>query len=149
MYQRLLVPLDGSSNANEALKTAIDFAKNWQAKLVLLNVIDITQFSPQGLGGGYAAVIQGMRQTSEEILQKAKALVEDAGLEAALIVREGAPKQVIVKTANAADAAIDLVVMGKTGTNAFSRLIVGSTTNYVVQHATPNVVVVNDLVEDA
>ncbi|NLR10071.1 MULTISPECIES: universal stress protein [Lactobacillaceae] len=149
MYQRLLVPLDGSSNANEALKTAIDFAKNWQAKLVLLNVIDITQFSPQGLGGGYAAVIQGMRQTSEEILQKAKALVEDAGLEAALIVREGAPKQVIVKTANAADAAIDLVVMGKTGTNAFSRLIVGSTTNYVVQHAAPNVVVVNDLVEDA
>ena len=149
MYQRLLVPLDGSSNANEALKTAIDFAKNWQAKLVLLNVIDITQFSPQGLGGGYAAVIQGMRQTSEEILQKAKALVEGAGLEAALIVREGAPKQVIVKTANAADAAIDLVVMGKTGTNAFSRLIVGSTTNYVVQHAAPNVVVVNDLVEDA
>ncbi|WP_341778436.1 universal stress protein [Levilactobacillus sp. HBUAS70063] len=145
MYQRLLVPLDGSSNANEALKSAIDLAKDWQAKLVLLNVIDITQFSPQGLGGGYAAVIQGLRQSSQEILQQAKETVEDAGLEASLIVREGAPKQVIVDVANAADAAIDLVVMGKTGTNAFSRMIVGSTTNYVVQHAAPNVVVVNDV----
>src|SRR5699024_5084457 len=125
MYQRLLVPLDGSSNANEALKSAIDLAKDWQAKLVLLNVIDITQFSPQGLGGGYAAVIQGLRQSSQEILQQAKETVEDAGLEASLIVREGAPKQVIVDVANAADAAIDLVVMGKTGTNAFSRMIVG------------------------
>ena len=145
MYQRLLVPLDGSSNANEAPKSAIDLAKDWQAKLVLLNVIDITQFSPQGLGGGYAAVIQGLRQSSQEILQQAKQTVEDAGLEASLIVREGAPKQVIVDVANAADAAIDLVVMGKTGTNAFSRMIVGSTTNYVVQHAAPNVVVVNDV----
>lgn len=145
MYQRLLVPLDGSSNANEALKSAIDLAKDWQAKLVLLNVIDITQFSPQGLGGGYAAVIQGLRQSSQEILQQAKETVEDAGLEASLIVREGAPKQVIVDVANAVDAAIDLVVMGKTGTNAFSRMIVGSTTNYVVQHAAPNVVVVNDV----
>ncbi|HJE85984.1 universal stress protein [Levilactobacillus brevis] len=149
MYQRLLVPIDGSSNANEALKTAIDLAKDWHAKLVLLNAIDITQFSPQGLGGGYAAVIKGMREASEEILQKSKAAVEDAGLEAALIVREGSPKQIIVETANASDAAIDLVIMGKTGTNAFSRLIVGSTTNYVVQHAAPNVVVVNDLPADA
>ncbi|KRK39140.1 universal stress protein [Levilactobacillus parabrevis] len=147
MYKRLLVPLDGSSNANEALKTAIDLAQDWHAKLILLQVIDITQFSAQGLGGGYAAVIKSLRDTSQEILEAARDHAEEANLEVAMLVREGAPKQVIVEIANAADSQIDLIVMGKSGTNAFSRMIVGSTTNYVVQHAEPNVIVVNDLPE--
>ncbi|MCH5464297.1 universal stress protein [Levilactobacillus tujiorum] len=145
MYQRLLVPLDGSSNANEALKTSIKLAQDWQATLILLHVIDITQFSPQGLGGGYAAIIQGLRDTSKEILNEAKTLADQANVKTSLSVREGSPKQVIVGLANADDAKVDLVVMGKTGTNAFSRMIVGSTTNYVVQHAEPNVFVVNDV----
>ncbi|WP_395323091.1 universal stress protein [Levilactobacillus parabrevis] len=147
MYKRLLVPLDGSSNANEALKTAIDLAQDWHAKLILLQVIDITQFSAQGLGGGYSAVIKSLRDTSQEILEAARDHAEKANLEVAMLVREGAPKQVIVEIANAADSQIDLIVMGKSGTNAFSRMIVGSTTNYVVQHAEPNVIVVNDLPE--
>lgn len=145
MYQRLLVPLDGSSNANEALKTSIKLAQDWQATLILLHVIDITQFSPQGLGGGYAAIIQGLRDTSKEILNEAKTLADQANVKTSLSVREGSPKQVIVGLANADDTKVDLVVMGKTGTNAFSRMIVGSTTNYVVQHAEPNVFVVNDV----
>lgn len=145
MYQRLLVPLDGSSNANEALKTSIRLAQDWQATLILLHVIDITQFSPQGLGGGYAAIIQGLRDTSKEILNEAKTLADQANVKTSLSVREGSPKQVIVGLANADDAKVNLVVMGKTGTNAFSRMIVGSTTNYVVQHAEPNVFVVNDV----
>ncbi|KRL94689.1 universal stress protein [Levilactobacillus hammesii] len=144
MYKRLLVPLDGSSNANEALKTAIALAQDWHAKLVLLHVIDITQFSPQGLGGGYAAVIKSLRDTSQEILTEARDAAEEAGLAPVMVVREGAPKQVIVEIAHAPDAEIDLIVMGKSGTNAFSRMIVGSTTNHVVQHAQPAVIVVND-----
>jgi nucleotide-binding universal stress UspA family protein len=38
---------------------------------------------------------------------------------------------------------IDLIVMGKSGTNAVSRIFLGSTTSYVVQKAAVNVTVIN------
>lgn len=65
-----------------------------------------------------------------------------------MILKEGAPKQIITEIANDADLGIDLIVVGKSGTNAFSRLVIGSTTNYIVQHAEPNVFVVNDVPEE-
>ena len=45
MYNRLLVPLDGSSNAAEALNTAVSLAKDWHATITILHVIDIAQFT--------------------------------------------------------------------------------------------------------
>nr|WP_270252133.1 universal stress protein [Lactiplantibacillus plantarum] len=41
--------------------------------------------------------------------------------------------------------AIDLIVMGKSGTNAVSRILLGSTTAYVVQKAEVNVTVINTI----
>ena len=53
---------------------------------------------------------------------------------------EGSPKKEIVDFAQAND--IDLIVIGVTGTGAFDRLLVGSTTAYVIDHARCNVMVV-------
>ena len=81
-------------------------------------------------------------------MEKAKQVADKAGVHADMILKEGAPKQIITEIANDADLGIDLIVVGKSGTNAFSRLVIGSTTNYIVQHAEPNVFVVNDVPEE-
>lgn len=144
MYSRLLVPLDGSSNSIEALKTAIRLAKDWHASLVLLHIDDITQVSSGGLGASYNEVVSAMREASHQILTDAQAMAADSDIPTTILQSDGSPKQHIVEIANSPADAIDLIVIGKSGTNAFSRMVVGSTTNYVVQHARPNVFVVND-----
>ena len=148
MYNRLLVPLDGSSNAAEALNTAVSLAKDWHATITILHVIDIAQFTSRGLGAGYPEVVTSMRQNGRELMEKAKQVADNAGVHADMILKEGGPKQIITEIANDADLGIDLIVVGKSGTNAFSRLVIGSTTNYIVQHAEPNVFVVNDVPEE-
>ncbi|MCQ5149684.1 universal stress protein, partial [Coprococcus eutactus] len=54
----------------------------------------------------------------------------------------GNPKLRIVNFAEEEDKNIDLIVIGATGTDMFDRLLVGSTTNYVINHAPCNVIVV-------
>lgn len=148
MYQHILVPLDGSSNANEALKEAISLAKDWHAKLLLLHVTDINQFGGYGRGLAYTEIVATMRENATELLNQAKTQATAAGVTVSTANLEGSPKQQITDVANDTDNGIDLIVIGKSGTNAFSRLVVGSTTTYIVQHAQPNVFVVNDISED-
>ena len=56
------------------------------------------------------------------------------------IIDDGNPKAKIV--AYAEEKKIDLILMGATGTGTFSRLLLGSTTAYVVNNAPCNVMVV-------
>lgn len=56
------------------------------------------------------------------------------------VVDDGNPKAKIV--AFAEEKKIDLILMGATGTGTFSRLLLGSTTAYVVNNAPCNVMVV-------
>ncbi|MCH4165010.1 MAG: universal stress protein, partial [Lentilactobacillus diolivorans] len=59
------------------------------------------------------------------------------------LIKRGYPKSIIA-TDVPTDENIDLIVMGKSGTGALDRLIMGSTTAYVVRNAHVQVLVVND-----
>ncbi|WP_214464665.1 universal stress protein, partial [Levilactobacillus brevis] len=64
------------------------------------------------------------------------------GIDATTIQASGSVKEQIATTIpNEYD--IDLIVIGKTGRDALSRLVLGSTTAYVVRKAKANVTVVN------
>ncbi|WP_376712711.1 universal stress protein [Enterococcus avium] len=67
-----------------------------------------------------------------------KAIPEDISYNT--VVDAGNPKAKIV--AFAEEKKIDLILMGATGTGTFSRLLLGSTTAYVVNNAPCNVMVV-------
>lgn len=146
MYNNILVPLDGSDNAYLALKHAIKLAQKFKAKLFLLNVIDVTRlnvYSPAAYGGAlYTNLLDVAKTNGQEILSKAQTMAHEAAVPTKAIQVNGAPKAIIAddipKQYN-----IDLIVIGKTGTNAVSRLLLGSTTTYVVRKATTNVTVIN------
>ena len=61
-------------------------------------------------------------------------------IEFTTVVDDRNPKAKIVSFA--AEEKIDLILMGATGTGTFSRLLLGSTTAYVVNNAPCNVMVV-------
>jgi nucleotide-binding universal stress UspA family protein len=57
-------------------------------------------------------------------------------------VTEGDPRQVIVHFAKKTGLPVDMIIMGATGKGSMERLLIGSTTTYVVNHADCNVLVV-------
>lgn len=141
MMKNILVPLDGSENSQKALSQAIEIAQKFDASIVLLNVVDSTR----AFGGSSAAVYHEM-QTSltdngKKILAKAKTQVEKAGVPVTAVQADG-PSKAEIATTIPVKYDVDTIVMGKTGTDALSRLLLGSTTAYVVRKAEATVVVV-------
>lgn len=138
--KKILVPLDGSKQAYEAAKRAVYIAGLNEAEVTLLCVVDLNKevaaFEQVSLSGyvptelkegAYKLLAELMHEIPREI--KAKTQVEI-----------GTPAEVIVETAE--DGHFDLVVMGSRGFGTIKSLLMGSVSQYVLQHAHCPVLVV-------
>ncbi|MGM0169702.1 hypothetical protein IGI39_004827 [Enterococcus sp. AZ135] len=136
-YKNILVALDGSDQAFEALEKAISIAERNSAKLFLVTAIN---FSPWATNTQtLELLLDDNRSSAKRTMAKAKKQVP-ADIEFHFELMNGNPKACIIQYSE--ENNIDLIVMGATGAGAFSRLLLGSTTAYVVNHAPCNVLVV-------
>ena len=136
-YKNILVAVDGSHQANQAIQEAIEISKRNQASLFVVHAKDVAQL--YGTAYIMPAVLEEAEKQSTEILDEAGKLIGDK-VEYKAFQVSGSPKKEIVDFAEEND--IDLIVMGSTGKGAIDRVLVGSTASYVVNHAPCNVMVV-------
>lgn len=82
MYQRILVPIDGSPTSKRGLDEAIALGRLTGARLRLMHVVDETSFamSADAFGAYTGDLLTLLREGGEQILADAKAAVEAAGL---------------------------------------------------------------------
>lgn len=140
MAEKVLVPLDGSEKAYEALEYAVREFDG--AAITVLHALEL-----QGIGPGEGTVIrmdEGIREAAEnraeKILEEAQVRATDAGYGAKLdtVVAEGLPKRVIVEHAED----FDTVVMGSYGREGVGQKLLGSVAETVVRRVPVPVVVV-------
>ncbi|MFD1124280.1 universal stress protein [Lentilactobacillus raoultii] len=144
MYQHILVPLDGSKNSQKALSVAITIAKTFSSKLTLLSVVDNRTLAvPTTTATPVNNAYTELKGYAQGIVDAGLKTVQENGLDADTIVSQGYPKSLIA-TDVPKEQNIDLIVIGKSGRGAVDRLLIGSTTAYVVRNATVQVLVVND-----
>lgn len=142
--EQILVPVDGSEAAERAFDKAVKIAMDVDAHLNLLNVIDTRQF----LGEIQDTVITGdtiyqMTQDAEKYLKSLKDWAHDSlGFDNLdYHIRYGSPKA-IISYDFIQDHHDDLIIMSSTGLNAVERMLMGSVTEYVNQHALADVLIV-------
>ena len=137
VYKKILVPVDGSNQAMNALHEAIAVAKRNEAELFILNVKDETR-----LRGTSIALAMSLDEIEEESKQIIKNLTKDFPKDVAFqtVTFIGNPKKDIVKFAE--DNAMDLIVIGANSKKLVDRILIGSTTSYVVEKSPCNVMVV-------
>ena len=141
MYQHILVPLDGSDNSKQALAEAIALAKTFGSSVTLLTVINEGSFYITAGNVPYNYSDE-LKRRAEEIEAEGKRVAEAAGINVNTVVLKGIPKNIIATFSD--DADIDLIVIGKSGADALDRLLIGSTTAYVVRNTKVRVLVVNE-----
>ncbi|AQY52287.1 hypothetical protein PWEIH_10323 [Listeria weihenstephanensis FSL R9-0317] len=140
--KRILVTIDGSEQSNDAFQEAIRIAELENASLVFFTVIQEIMPNNEEL---YLSLDvrpemdDVYKALAEKRLEEMTATI-DSNLEYRNETTHGDPKRSIIQFAKEND--IDLIVIGATGRGAFERKLVGSTTSYVVNHATCNVMVV-------
>lgn len=144
-YHSILVPVDGSKNAEKALKRAIEVAKRNNGKIEVLNVIDTRQFTNNfgGIVSMSGDIIYSTFEAVKEYLEKLKESIkkEEGFSHVDVHVRFGSPKVVIAHDF-LEDYPVDLIILGKTGMSAVGRIFVGSVTDGVVRTARCDVLVV-------
>jgi len=138
MYQRILVPVDGSSTSQRGLEEAIRLAKLTQGQLRLLHVIDDTSFAlAMDAYSGYAGDwLNVLRNNGRRILDEAKATSRAAGVEADTILCDsftGSVHELV--NAEAGKWPADLIVLGTHGRRGVGRVVMGSSAEHILRYA--------------
>lgn len=137
MYDRILVPVDGSETSVEGLKEAIRLAKNQGSTLRLLHIVNEFIFDYSYSPALYASnLVDGLRERGRAILADAQKLVRKHELEPETSLEEtigGAAADRIL--AHAREWGADLIVMGTHGRRGLRRLALGSDAEQVVRDA--------------
>lgn len=138
MYQRILVPYDGSATSSRGLDEAIRLARLTGATLRLLHMVDVLVFAT---GFETAAAYTGdlipfMRQAGEKVLQEGKTRAECAGVKAETFLVEGMATRLSDAVSDQVLAwSADLVVIGTHGRRGVGRLLLGSDAEQIVRTA--------------
>lgn len=130
MYDRILLPTDGSDASSRAIEQAIGLAAETGAELHALFVVEDIPYAPEMMDDE----VEGqLRAVGEEALEAIREQADAAGVSVVATLEEGAPHDVILDYADAADA--DLIVMGTHGRSGLDRYLLGSVTERVVRTA--------------
>lgn len=135
MYKRILLPLDGSAMAEQALPYAIAQAERFQAELILLKVIPplVESRSPQ--------TEERARKLVCKELTPAATRAQEHGIPTEIVCTEsGRPYLSIIKYADTNQ--VDLIVMCTHGYSGISRWLLGSVADRVVKGANVPVLLV-------
>lgn len=143
MNKRILLALDGSSTAEQALPVTIEQVKNFQSQLHLLRVIRPISKSYQTGMATLSAIEkteEQLRLMAEEYLQKFATDLEDQGIEVEIATRMGIPYKEIINYAE--QNQVDLIVLCTRGESGFTRWMLGSNTDHVIRGASVPVLIV-------
>ncbi len=139
MYKRILIPLDGSPLAEQALPHAIAHAEHFRAELILLRVLI-------PLSRGHGPSEPSLRRAEEataiiatEYLERIAAGIQDS-IPTQVTIIQGHPHLEITKYAEAEQ--VDLIVMSARGQSGISRWLLGSVSDRVVRGANVPVLLV-------
>ena len=146
MYQRILVPLDGSATSGRGLREAIGFAGGRKATLFFLHVVDdFSMLVEMTSVRSYEDMLKGLRHYGLEVLAKARRVAEEAGVHSESLLREVTNErvaQVIVEQAR--QHSCDVIVMGTHGRRGFSRIAMGSEAEQVARTSPVPVLLVRE-----
>lgn len=137
VYERILVPVDGSITAAAGMAAAIALAKGTGAKLMLLHVVDeYPAFATPGLGTAIGPLIESLRECGKRTLAEALSVAKAAGATPESLLVENFGGRVADAIAEQAEGwKADLVVMGTHGRRGVNRALMGSDAELVVRNS--------------
>src|SRR5215469_7673478 len=131
---KVLVAVDGSSSSAVVIGEVA--RRPWPAgsEITVVTVVDPYFFTKAPL------LLEEAKQSAQKSVEEITKPLADAGLRVNPMVVLDNPRHALPRVASEWKA--DLVIMGSHGTGAVGRLLVGSTTQAVLRHATCSVEIV-------
>ena len=149
MYDKILLPTDGSKNSERAIAHALTIAEFEDAEIVVLNVVDsvyLTGLPEEDLITKSEMILE---EESKKVTSRVESIIkeieEEKGSEGKDIkittkTIEGNAADVILKISESED--IDLIVIASSGKHMLDRFLLGSVTEKTVRHTKVPILVI-------
>ncbi|MFW6000366.1 MAG: universal stress protein [Halorubrum sp.] len=131
LYDRILVPTDGSSEGELAVCHALDLAAVHGASVRAIYVVDTARYAGMPMETTWEGVGDLLYDDGDAALETVRELAADRDVDVETAVVEGSPSRKIIT--HAEEAGCDLVVMGTHGRGGIDRLLLGSVAEKVVR----------------
>ena len=135
MYQRIVVPVDGSETAGKALTAALQMARDAGGCVRLVHVVEgLSPMAADPYGAYSGEVIEILRQSGRKILEDALELAQAAGVPADTELFDNFGDRLAEVVADAAlRFKADLLVVGTHGRRGIGRVLMGSGAEQIIR----------------
>jgi nucleotide-binding universal stress UspA family protein len=134
MIERILVPVDFSTQSLRALDDAVEFSLPYEAQLIIMNVVERATFELPPAKEMEAAAAK---------LAQIQGRVRGRGIHCRTLVRSGVPYKTIIDEANKIKA--NLIVISTHGRSGLAEFLIGSVAERVVRGSLCPVLVIRTL----
>lgn len=135
LFERIIVPIDGSEKSREAAKKAFSLAQCTNLEVILIHVVVVVHIS---LRVYIPEISKMLRKKGEEIINEFEEMGSEMNIHIKTKLLEGIPEDEIIKEANEND----LIVMGSKGHSTLDRILIGSVSEKVLHHSDATVMIV-------
>lgn len=145
VIRRLVVPLDGSPRAEEAIPLARDLATRLDVPIHLISVVDTTSLIPIEVvpvvafdPAVYEETVSRLDDGATSMMTTLRQQLRDDGIPADWELRHGSPSSAIMDAVQPGD----VIVMASHGHGGAKRLVLGSVAEHLIRHGRSPVVLV-------
>lgn len=136
----ILIAIDGSPSADEAIDFGLELAADQGAAVTFVHVVPTMDVVPMTGFGFAGAVPHELNESDTELLDDARARAEETGVTAYTKLLRGEPADEIVTYADCVDAG--LIVVGSRGHGAIASALIGSVSRGVLHESRRPVLIV-------
>ena len=141
-YERILIAIDGSYESELAFEKGVNIALRNNAELLLTHVIDTRALQSVATFDTY--IYEKLEQEAKDVLNNYEQQAREKGLtKVKQVIEFGNPKTLLARDIPDKEK-VDLIMVGATGLNTFERLLIGSSSEYIMRHAKVDFLVVRD-----
>ena len=141
MYQRVVIPTDGSDCSINAVQAGVEFARTLGVGVTFVHIAEQPHMpiSNPNWDDSTAHLRDQLAREGNDILEVANRIATEVGVETHTMLQSGErPHDIIIEMSKPGD----LIVMGSHGRTGVERIIFGSTTERVLQRANVPVLVI-------
>jgi nucleotide-binding universal stress UspA family protein len=136
---KILIATDLSKSSKDVIAVGLELAKKLNSGIILVTIInELVEYVPMDIGISFADQWEARLYIAQRELDRIKHEHSDFDIEVITFV--GDPKKDVIEQSDKSGASY--IVIGTHGRTGFSHMVMGSTAEYVIRHATVPVIVV-------
>jgi len=152
VFEKILVPMDGSEQSLKALDVAVEIAAKFGGKLTLIHAYSVagaTGYLPEPSAtvgvpvmsaSDISKLAESAREAGKKILDEGKKRIKASGVDVHTLLEEGHAVHEIVRAAK--EGKFELIVMGVRGLSHIRELLLGGVSDAIMHHAVCPVLIV-------